>query len=103
MNRNQGQDHVPGWLTRHPFLTLGAISFLAFLPLLLLDLDPESTGFRILAAVWRTAGFGPHLTANLLARHAPWLPAWLDAGAVVVLGLLPYALLDAALRRVRRR
>jgi hypothetical protein len=91
------------WLRTHPFLLLGIGSFLLFVPLLVLDLDPESLLFRGLAVLWRFLGVGPHTAANLLARHAPGIPGWLDATLVVVLGLFPYAAADAVLGQLRRR
>jgi hypothetical protein len=86
-------------LRDHPFLTLGAASFLLLLALMVAE--PPEPAARALGLLWRTLGSGPHLAANLLARHAPALPDWLDAALVVVLGLLPYAAADALLRRWR--
>jgi hypothetical protein len=91
------------WLRAQPFLLVGIGSFLFFVPLLVLDLRPESSLFRGLAMLWRSLGVGPHTAANLLARHAPDIPGWLDVLLIVVLGLLPYAAADSILRRLRSR
>jgi hypothetical protein len=91
------------WLRTHPFLLAGIGSFFFFASLLVLDLQPGSSVFRGLAVLWQSLGVGPHTASNLLARHAPNIPAWLDATLIVVLGLLPYAAADAILRHVRRR
>lgn len=89
------------WLRRSPFLALGLSSFI-FLLILGLELPIDSGFLRGIAVIWRFLGFGPHLTANLLARWAPDLPGWLDALLVVLLGLLPYLAADALLARRRR-
>jgi hypothetical protein len=91
------------WLRTHPFLLVGIGSFFFFAPLLVLDLPPESSLFHGLAVLWQSLGVGPHTASNLLARHAPTMPAWLDATLIVVLGLLPYAAADAILRHLRSR
>jgi hypothetical protein len=97
--------HLPTmrWLRTHPFLLVGIGSFFFFVPLLVLELQPESSLFHGLVVLWQALGVGPHTAANLLARHAPNIPAWLDATLIVVLGLLPYAAADAILRRLRSR
>jgi hypothetical protein len=96
--------HSPSRLLRaHPFLLVGIGSFLFFVPLLVLDLRPESSLLRGLALLWQSLGVGPHTAANLLSRHAPDIPGWLDGILVVVLGLLPYAAADAILRHLRNR
>jgi hypothetical protein len=89
------------WLRNHPFLFVGIGSFFFFVPLLIFDLEPESFLFRGLAMLWQTLGVGPHTASNLLARHAPNIPAWLDITLIVVLGLFPYAAADAILRHLR--
>jgi hypothetical protein len=91
------------WLRTHPFLTAGIGSFFFLAPLLVLDLRPESSLFRGLAMLWQSLGVGPHTASNLLARHAPNIPAWLDITLIVVLGLLPYAAADTILRYLRSR
>jgi hypothetical protein len=91
------------WLRTHPFLLVGIGSFFVFAPLLVLDRQPESSLFHWLVVLWQSLGAGPHTASNLLARHAPDIPAWLDATLVVVLGLLPYAAADAILRHLRSR
>jgi hypothetical protein len=91
------------WLRTHPFLLVGIGSFLSFVPLLVLDLQPESSLFRGLVVLWQFLGVGPHTASNVLARHAPNIPAWLDATLIVGLGLLPYAAADAILRHLRSR
>jgi hypothetical protein len=91
------------WLRTHPFLLAGIGSFIFFALLLVLDFQPESSLFRGLAVLWQSLGLGPHTASNLLARHAPNIPAWLDATLIVVLGLLPYAAADAILRHLRSR
>lgn len=48
-----------------------------------------------------TAGAGFHFAANLLARHAPWSPEWLDLAGVLILGMSPYLAIDTAWRRWR--
>ena len=88
-------------LRAHPFLLIGTSSFLFLLPLLVLDLQPESVIFGILAMLWQLLGIGPHTVANWLARLAPEIPGWLDVSLIVILGLLPYAAADAVLRRLR--
>jgi hypothetical protein len=97
--------HVPTmrWLRAHPFLLVGVGSFFFFAPVLVLDLDPGSSLFHGLVVLWQSLGVGPYTASNLLARHAPDIPAWLDATLIVVLGLLPYAAADAVLRNVRSR
>jgi hypothetical protein len=97
--------HSPAmqWLRTHPFLLVGIGSFFFLVPLLLLDLQPESSLFHGLVLLWQTLGAGPHTASNLLARHAPSIPAWLDATLIVVMGLLPYAAADAILRKLRSR
>jgi hypothetical protein len=91
------------WLRTHPFLLVGIGSFFFFAPLLLLDLQPESSLFHGLVVLWQSLGVGPYTASNLLARHAPDIPAWLDAALIVVLGLLPYAAADAILKHLRSR
>lgn len=91
------------WLRTHTFLLAGIVSSFLLAPLLVLDLQPESSLFRVLVVLWQSLGVGPHTAANLLARHAPNIPEWLDATLIVVLGLLPYAAADAILRRLRSR
>jgi hypothetical protein len=91
------------WLRNHPLLLVGIGSFFFFVPLLVLDVQPESSLFHGLAMLWRSLGVGPHTASNLLARHAPSIPAWLDITLIVVLGLLPYAAADAILRHLRSR
>lgn len=91
---------MPHWLRRHPFLSLGLGSFV-FLAALL-GLPTDSRLFPSIGVMWRLLGFGPHLSANLLARWAPGLPGWLDGPLVVLLGLLPYLGADALLARMRR-
>jgi hypothetical protein len=91
------------WLRAHPFLLVGIGSFFFFVPLLVLDLQPESFLFRGLAMLWQSLGVGPHTASNLLARHAPNIPAWLDITLIVILGLLPYAAADTILRCLRSR
>jgi hypothetical protein len=91
------------WVRTHPFLVVGVGSFFLFAPLLVLDLQPESPLFHGLVVLWQSLGVGPYTASNLLARHAPNIPAWLDATLIVVLGLLPYAAADAILRHLRRR
>jgi hypothetical protein len=90
-------------LRTHPFLFMGIGSFFFFVPLLVLDLQPGSSLFRVLAMLWQSLGVGPHTASNLLARHAPNIPAWLDTILIVLLGLLPYAAADAAVRHLRSR
>jgi hypothetical protein len=91
------------WLRTHPFLLAGIGSFAFFVPLLVLDLQPESSLLHGLVALWQSLGIGPYTASNLLARHAPDIPAWLDATLIVVLGLLPYAAADAILGRLWSR
>jgi hypothetical protein len=91
------------WLRTHPFLLVGIGSFFFFAPLLVLDLQPESSVLRGLVVLWQSLGVGPYTASNLLARHAPNIPAWLDAALIVVLGLLPYAAADAILGHLRSR
>jgi hypothetical protein len=91
------------WLRTHPFLFAGIGSFFFFAPLLVLDLQPESFLFHGLVVLWHSLGVGPYTASNLLARHAPNIPAWLDATLIVVLGLLPYAAADAILKHLRSR
>jgi hypothetical protein len=91
------------WVRTHPFLLVGVGSFFFFAPLLVLDLQPESSVFHGLVVLWQSLGVGPYTASNLLARHAPNIPAWLDATLIVVLGLLPYAAADAILRHLRNR
>jgi hypothetical protein len=97
--------HMPTmqWLRRHPFLLVGIGSFFFFAPLLVLDLQPESSLFQGLVVLWQSLGVGPYTASNMLAHHAPDIPGWLDATLVVVLGLLPYAAADAILQRLWSR
>jgi hypothetical protein len=97
--------HSPAmrWLRIHPFLLAGIGSFFFLAPVLVLDLQPDSTLFHGLVVLWQFVGVGPHTASNLLSRHAPDIPGWLDATLIVVLGLLPYAAADALLRNLRSR
>jgi hypothetical protein len=91
------------WLRTNPFLLVGIGSFFFFAPLLILDLQPESSLFHGLVVLWQSIGVGPHTASNLLARYAPNIPQWFDVSLIVVFGLLPYAAADAILRHVWNR
>jgi hypothetical protein len=90
-------------LRSFPFLLVGAGSFLLFGLLLLVELPADSPLFRVLALVWQTLGAGPHLVANLLARHLPDIPGWLDVTLIVGLGLAPYLAVDLLLAALSKR
>lgn len=87
---------------RHPFLLLALLGLMAFGAVILAGLDPAGPAGTAALWLFRTAGFGFHASANLLARHVPWLPDWLDVVGVLMLGFAPYLLADLLWRRLRR-
>jgi hypothetical protein len=86
-------------LSRHPFAALAVLGLAALALLALAVLPLDRAPGRVLVLLLHTAGAGFYGAANLLARHAPWLPGWLDASLVVALGAAPYLAADVLWRR----
>jgi hypothetical protein len=87
-------------VARHPFVLIAGLGLLAFGALVLIHPPLDSLGGRLTIGLLRTAGAGFYFAANLLARHLPNIPGWLDVSLIIILGSLPYAAADAVLRRI---
>jgi hypothetical protein len=86
-------------LARHPFSVLGALGLLALAGLAVGGVPVDHPVGAALVVVLHTSGIGFYGAANALARHAPWLPGWLDVALVLALGAAPYLAADALWRR----
>jgi apolipoprotein N-acyltransferase len=86
-------------LARHPFSALGALGLLALAGLAVGGVPVDHPAGDALVSVLHTLGIGFYWAANALARHAPWLPGWLDVALVLVLGAAPYLAADVVWRR----
>jgi hypothetical protein len=92
------------FLAANPFLSVGLLGTLIFGTWIALGLDPQDGGAgQAVFYVWRVLAAPVHLAANVLAPLTNDWPDVLDAGAAVVMGLLPYLAADALWRRWRRR
>jgi hypothetical protein len=91
-------------LAANPFLSAGLLGIAVFGVWLLFWPDPGDGGAgQALFYVWRVLAAPVHLAANVLAPITDRWPDPLDAGAAVLLGLLPYLAADAVWRRWSRR
>lgn len=91
------------FLSRHVAKAAGLIGLAAFAILIFAGPDLDSPAGAAVLVVFRTLGASFHLVANLLAYHLPHLPGWIDAPLVVIVGALPYVLLDACWRTMHVR
>lgn len=91
-------------LRTNPFLSIGLLGTLIFGVWLAAGLSPRDGGVgEVVFHVWRVLAAPVHVATNLLAPITNSWPDALDALAAVAVGLLPYALADWVLRRVRAR
>ncbi|QKK02858.1 MAG: hypothetical protein HND55_09505 [Pseudomonadota bacterium] len=84
------------WLVDHPFLCVAILAGLIFAAM-----HTNLVSGSAVTTAWQYLGVGFHVTANVLARLLPGIPGWLDAAMVVVIGLLPYLVLDALWRYLK--
>jgi len=95
--------HMRRFVVANPFLTVGLVGVLLFVLGLVLGLHPQDGGVgQATFFLWRVLAAPVHLAANVLAPVTDRWPDVLDAGAAVLVGLLPYAAADALWRRWRR-
>ena len=92
------------FLRANPFLATGVLGTLIFGAWLAAGLSPRDGGVgEVVFYVWRVLAAPVHFATNVLAPVTNSWPDALDALAAVAAGLLPYALADWVLRRVRAR
>jgi hypothetical protein len=92
------------FLAANPFLSVGLLGTFIFGTWLALGLQPHDGGVGQAGFyLWRVLAAPVHVAANVLGRVTNDWPDVLDAGAAVVVGLLPYLAADALWRRWRRR